>query len=415
MQDNHDGKWPEEPASPKGHAWQDPTRAVHGGPRPRDQRGLINPPVDRASTIIYDSVEAYMDRHQGLYDEVIYGLYGTRTTFALAEAVSELEGGCATVITSSGTSAIALALTAFVAGGDHLLVADCVYGPTRKFLTDVLARFGVEVEYFRPDIGAEIAGLCRSNTRLIYMETPGSQTFDMIDVPAITAVARSRGILTALDNTWATPLFFKPLAHGVDISLASATKYLSGHSDCLLGTMTAASDAVYRQLKDAAARWGNCASPDNCYLVHRGIRTLDARLERHQRTAATLIEWFAQQPEVVAVRYPAHPADPGHAIWKRDFTGASGLFGVQLDGLTPPETSAFFNEFSLFQLGSSWGGFESLAVPAWPAPIRDFPNGEADGALIRIHAGLEAPQDLIADLAAAFARVRALRGRGQAS
>jgi cystathionine beta-lyase len=179
--------------------------------------------------------------------------------------------------------------------------------------------------------------------------------------------------------------------------------------------MTAASDAVYRQLKDAAARWGNCASPDNCYLVHRGIRTLDARLERHQRTAATLIEWFAQQPEVVAVRYPAHPADPGHAIWKRDFTGASGLFGVQLDGLTPPETSAFFNEFSLFQLGSSWGGFESLAVPAWPAPIRDFPNGEADGALIRIHAGLEAPQDLIADLAAAFARVRALRGRGQAS
>lgn len=410
MQDNHDRERPAGPTNPNGRAWQDPTRAVHAGPRPRDQRGLINPPVDRASTIIYNSVEAYMDRHQGLYDEVIYGLYGTRTTFALAEAVSELEAGYATVITSSGTSAIALALTAFVGGGDHLLVADCVYGPTRKFLTDVLARFGVEVEYFRPDIGPDIAALCRSNTRLIYMETPGSQTFDMIDVPAITAVARGRGIVTAIDNTWATPLFFKPLAHGVDVSLASATKYLSGHSDCLLGTMTAASETVYRQLKDAAARWGNCASPDNCYLVHRGIRTLDTRLERHQRTAMTLIDWFLEQPEVVAVRYPAHPADPGHAIWKRDFTGASGLFGVQLDRLTPAETSSFFDNFSLFQLGSSWGGFESLAVPAWPAPIRDFPNGEADGALIRIHAGLEAPGDLIADLDAAFARVRAMRG-----
>lgn len=406
---------PRERAEPAGGAWQDPTRAVHAGPRASDQRGLINPPVDRASTIIYDSVEAYMDRHRGLYDEVIYGLYGTRTTFALAEAVAELEAGYATVITSSGTSAIALTLTAFAGAGDHLLVADCVYGPTRKFLTDVLARFGVEVEYFRPDIGAEIADLCRSNTRLIYMETPGSQTFDIIDVPAIAAVARGRGILTAVDNTWATPLFFKPLAHGVDVSLASATKYLSGHSDCLLGTMTAGSEAIYRHLKDAAARWGNCASPDNCYLVHRGIRTLDARLERHQRTASTLIDWFLCQPEVVAVRYPAHPADPGHAIWKRDFAGASGLFGVQLDRLSPPETSAFFNKFSLFQLGSSWGGFESLAVPAWPAPIRDFPNGEAEGALIRIHAGLEAPDDLIADLDAAFGRVRMMRSGKRAS
>ena len=408
MQDRND-------PTPKGlraPARHDPTLAVHAGPSPRDQAGVINPPVDRASTIIYESVEAYMDRHQGLYDTVIYGLYGTRTTFALAQAVSALERGHATVVTASGTSAIALTLTAFASSGDHLLVVDCVYGPTRKFLADMITRFGVDVEYYPPDIGAEIAGLFRSNTRLVYMEAPGSQTFDMIDVPAIAAAARERGILTAIDNTWATPLFFKPLEHGVDISIASATKYLSGHSDCLLGTMTAASEPVYRQLKDAAARWGNCASPDNCYLVHRGIRTLAARLDRHQRTAARLIDWFVAQPEVVAIRYPAHPADPGHAIWKRDFTGASGLFGVQLDRLTPAETSAFFNSMSLFQLGSSWGGFESLAVPAWPAPVRAFPNGEADGALIRIHAGLEEPEDLIADLAAAFGRVRALRGEG---
>ncbi len=398
-------------ATPQRH---DPTLVVHAGPAPRDQAGVINPPVDRASTIVYDSVEAYMDRHKGLYDEVIYGLYGTRTTFALAAAVTELERGHATVITSSGTSAIALTLTAFAANGDHILVSDCVYGPTRKFLTDVTARFGVDVEYYSPDIGSGIAELFRPNTRLVYMESPGSQTFDMIDVPAIAAAARDRDILTAIDNTWATPLFFKPLDHGVDISIASATKYLSGHSDCLLGTMTAASERVYRQLKDAAARWGNCASPDNCYLVHRGIRTLAARLDRHQQTAARLIAWFLQQPEVVAIRYPGHPSDPGHAIWKRDFTGASGLFGVQLDRLTPAETSAIFNSMSLFQLGSSWGGFESLAVPAWPAPVRAFPNGEGEGALIRVHAGLEEPDDLIADLAAAFARVRDLRNRGQA-
>lgn len=389
--------------------WREATRAVHGGPRPSAQSGVINPPVYRASTIIYETVDAYMDRHKGLYDDVIYGLYGTKSTFALADAIAELEQGSATVITSSGTSAIALTLSAFVEAGDHLLVADCIYGPTRKFLSDILAGFGVDVEYFKADIASGIADLCRANTKLIYMETPGSQTFDLIDIPAITQVARDKGILTAVDNTWATPLYFKPLRHGVDISIASATKYLSGHSDCLLGAMTAASDEVYRRLKDVAARWGNCASPDDCYLVQRGLRTLDARLERHQRTALALADWFTEQPEVIAVRYPAHPTDPGHAIWKRDFSGATGLFGVQLDGLSDDETRAFFDQMSTFQLGSSWGGFESLAVPAWPAPIRAFPNGEQDGALIRIHAGLEAVDDLIDDLDAALGRVRALR------
>jgi cystathionine beta-lyase len=389
--------------------WNQATRAVHGGPHASEQSGLINPPVHRASTIIYDSVDAYRNRHQGLYDEVSYGLYGTRSTFALAEAIAELEGGRATVITSSGTSAIALTLSAFVASGDHILVADCIYGPTRKFLASVLSRFGVDVEYYDPHIAADIGALCRPNTRLIYMESPGSQTFDMMDVPAIARVARAQGIVTAVDNTWATPLYFRPLQHGVDVSIASATKYLSGHSDCLLGTMTAATEDVFRALKDAAARWGNCASPDDCYFVQRGLRTLDARLDRHQRTAIALVEWLNQQPEVIAIRYPGHASDPGHAIWKRDFTGATGLFGVQLDALNDAEARAFFNEMKVFQMGSSWGGFESLAVPAWPIPERSFSNGEQAGALIRIHAGLEAPVDLIADLEAAFARVRELR------
>ena len=389
--------------------WREATRIVHGGPKPSEQSGVINPPIYRASTIIYDTVDAYIDRHKGLYGDVIYGLYGTRSTYALAEAIAELEQGSATGITSSGTSAIALTLSAFVEAGDHLLVADCIYGPTRKFLSEILSKFGVDIEYFKADIAGGVAELCRPETKLIYMETPGSQTFDIIDIPAISAVARARGILTAVDNTWATPLYFKPLLHGVDLSIASATKYLSGHSDCLLGAITASDEAVFRRIKDVAARWGNCASPDDCYLVQRGLRTLDTRLERHQRTAFALVDWLVEQPEVQAILYPAHPNDPGHAIWKRDFTGASGLFGVQLDGLNENETRAFFDHMWTFQLGSSWGGFESLAVPAWPAPVRAFSNKERDGALIRIHAGLEAVDDLIDDLDAAFDRVRTLR------
>lgn len=389
--------------------WQQATRLVHAGPHSSAQAGLINPPIERASTIIYANVDAYMSRHEGLYDDVIYGLYGTGTTFALAKAIADLEGGAASVITSSGTSAIALTLSAFVQVGDHILIVDCIYGPTRKFLIEILMRFGVEIEFFRADIGSNIATLCRPNTRLIYLETPGSQTFDLIDVPAITKVAREKEILTALDNTWATPVFFKPIKHGVDISIASATKYLSGHSDCMLGAMTAGNEITYRRLKDVAARWGNCASPDDCYTVLRGLRTLATRLTQHQATAKTLVDWFSKQPEVRAIHYPAYKSDPGHTIWARDFQGASGLFGIALDSLDEDETRAFFNHLSIFQMGSSWGGFESLAVPAWPAPVRAFPNRQPSGALIRFHAGLEDANDLIQDLEAAFARIRHIR------
>lgn len=385
------------------------TKLVHSSSASAIEAGLLNPPVHRASTILYDTVEDYIGRHSRLYDGVIYGLYGTQTTVALAAAIASLENGYRTVITSSGTAAISLSLAAFLKAGDHLLVIDTAYRSTRRFCDEVLLGYGVETSYFRPDVGAGIASLVRPNTRMVFLETPGSLTFEMADIGAITSVTRERGIVTALDNTWATPMLFRPIEHGVDISIAAATKYLSGHSDVMLGAMTASTEEVYKKLKDAAARWGNSTSADDCYLVHRGLRTLDVRLERHERIALELCSWFERQPEVRKLLYPALPSDPGHEIWKRDFDGASGLFGVLLDPLSEEEMSVFFNGLGLFQMGASWGGFESLMVPAWPPPVRSCSEID-EGTLIRVHAGLEGIEDLIGDLEAAFARLRAMRG-----
>lgn len=390
------------------------TRLVHSTSPSASRAGLLNPPVHRASTIVYDTVEAYTGRHSRIYDEVIYGLYGTETTFALEAAIAALEGGYQTVVTSSGTAAISLSLSAFLRAGDHVLVIDTAYRSTRRFCDDVLASIGVEVSYFDPGVGSDIVAQIRPTTRVIFLETPGSLTFEMPDIAAITAVAQAREIVTIIDNTWATPLLFRPIEHGVDVSIAAATKYLSGHSDVMLGAMTASKEEIFKKLKDTARYWGNCVGPDDCYLVHRGLRTLDVRLERHERNAANLIAWFQQQPEVRRVLYPALPSDPGHTIWKRDFDGASGLFGVLLDPMSAAENSAFFNRLQLFKMGASWGGFESLMIPAWPAPVRSCSPLE-EGSLIRVHAGLETSEDLIGDVAAAFERLRFLRSESKSS
>lgn len=386
------------------------TELVHSSSPSARAAGLLNPPIHRASTITYSTVEDYIDRHTRIYDEVIYGLYGTETTQALEAAIAKLEQGYRTIVTSSGTAAISMALSAFLNGGDHVLVIDTAYRSTRRFCDEILTSFGVEVSYFPPNAGSTVESYIKPNTRAMLLETPGSLTFEMADISAITSVARARKIVTILDNTWATPLFFRPIEHGVDVSIAAATKYLSGHSDVMLGAMTAASPEVFRRLKDTARQWGNCVGPDECYLVHRGLRTLDVRLERHQRNAASLIEWFREQPEVRRVLYPALPDDPGYSIWSRDFSGASGLFGVLLDPLSKTQVSALFNHLSFFKLGASWGGFESLVVPAWPPPVRSCTKGD-EGYLIRVHAGLETTHDLIADLEQAFARLRQEMGR----
>ena len=381
------------------------TQLIHSNSPSAMSAGLLNPPIHRASTITYSTVEDYVDRHKRIYDEVIYGLYGTETTHALEAAIAELEHGYRTVVTSSGTAAISLALSALLTSGDHVLVIDTAYRSTRRFCDEVLTSFGVEVSYFPPDVGSGIEAYIRPNTRAMLLETPGSLTFELADIGAITSVARAREIVTILDNTWATPLFFRPIEHGVDVSIAAATKYLSGHSDVMLGAMTAASPEIFRRLKDTARQWGNCVGPDECYLVHRGLRTLDVRLERHQRNAAALIKWFQSQPEVRRVLYPALRDDPGYSIWARDFSGASGLFGVLLNPLNRAEISALFNKLTFFKLGASWGGFESLMVPAWPPPVRSYTE-VAEGYLIRLHAGLESTDNLVEDLEAAFVRLR---------
>ncbi|GJL93363.1 MAG: cystathionine beta-lyase [Hyphococcus sp.] len=368
---------------------------------------MLNPPVYRASTVFYPTAEAYKRRHDGYYDDVIYGLYGTKTTFALADAIAQLENASDTLITSSGTAANALAAAAFLSTGDHLLAADCVYGTTRKFFETILKRFGVEVSYFNPTIGGEIQSEIRRNTRAVFLESPGSQLFEMIDIPVVVEAARAAGAVTLIDNTWATPLYYRPLDHGVDVSIQSGTKYISGHSDIMLGSISVRNRAHFELIKDMAGRWGNCASPDDCYLAHRGLRTLDVRMERHQQNASRLIEWLLQQAEVAKIRYPALEDDPGHFIWRRDYAGASGLFGVELARMTDQAASAFFDHLSLFGLGSSWGGYESLLVPAWPKPVRVASAVDDQHDLIRVHAGLEDASDLIADLDRAFARMRA--------
>jgi cystathionine beta-lyase len=385
------------------------SRLVHAGRNPEGHEGAVSPPIYRASTILYPSMAAYEARRDRKYTTFGYGLEGTPTTLALADALVGLSGGARTLIVSSGLAAVAQALTAFLRQGDHVLVADTVYGPTRVFCTEVLARFGVEVTFYDPLLGSGLAALIRSNTRVVYMESPGSQTFEVQDVPAIAAVARERGALVILDNTWATPLHFHAFEHGVDVEIQALTKFVAGHSDLLLGAVTTRTEELYRSVRDGATTFGDCAAPDVCYQALRGLRTLAVRLRHHEASALRIAEWLARRTEVLRVLHPALPDDPGHAIWKRDFRGASSLFGVLLRTRSERAVAAMVDELRLFRIGASFGGFESLIVPA--RPQRTARPWREPGFLLRLHVGLEAVEDLIADLEAGFVRLRsALRG-----
>lgn len=380
------------------------TLLVHGG---RAATGPVNPAVSRASTILFQDLASYdalrADRFAGLR----YGIHGTETLFALEKALTALEGCHRAIIVPSGLAAITAALTAVVKAGDHLLMVDTVYGPTRAFCDGLLARSGVTTTYYDPLIGAGIADLIQPNTRAIFCESPGSLTFEVQDIPAIVAAAHARDIPVLLDNTWASPLFFDALAHGVDISIQAATKYLSGHSDVMMGTI-ATTEKWWRPVRNVVADLGFSTSPDDCYLVLRGLRTLSVRLRHQQQSALKVADWLAGQPEVLKVLHPARPDDPGHALWARDFTGASGLFGVELDVRRPEALAAFVDSLELFGIGASWGGYESLVIPArFTRVARPFP---LTGTLVRLHIGLEDPEDLIADLAQALAAARAVEG-----
>lgn len=394
-------------------ALADSTLATVAGRHPDRHAGTVNAAVYRASTILYPTLEALRQaRTHPQGEAVTYGVHGTPGTFALESALADLEGGYRCRLAPSGLAAIAGPLLAFLDAGDHLLVADCVYEPTRRFCNGMLRRLGVEVEYYDPLIGADIAGLLRPETRVVFMESPGSLTFEVQDVPAITAVARTREIVTMLDNTWGTPLHFKPFAHGVDISIHAVTKYIAGHSDLVLGSVTA-NEASYPALQKGWAQTGLCVSPDDAFLALRGLRSMPSRLVRHQQSATRIARWLADRPEVERVLYPALPDDPGHALWQRDFTGACGLFAFALrSGLADEAALArMLDPLELFGMGYSWGGYESLLIPVEPGQCRSatvWPRpGGPQGQLMRIHVGLEDPDDLIRDLEAGLARLRA--------
>jgi len=380
------------------------TTLVIAGRDTRAQKGFVNPPVVHGSTVLYPTAED-LHAHRS---EFQYGRRGTPTTKALQEALMALEGPqCAGVgIAPSGLSAITTTLLAVLKAGDHLLVCDNAYRPTRNFCDGLLKGYGVETTYFDPLIGAGIAERFKPNTKAVLVEAPGSQSFEMPDIPAIASIAHARGALVIDDNTWATPLFHRSLDQGVDISIQAATKYIGGHSDIMFGTISANAEA-WPQISEAIRLLGVCAGPDDVFLALRGLRTLAVRLAQHHRSALEMARWLATRPEVVRVLHPALESHPGHAIWKRDFSGASGLFSIILQPKPQAAVDALLDTLKLFGMGYSWGGFESLAIPFDCAPYRTATKWAPGGPSLRLHIGLENVEDLKADLARGFAAFNA--------
>jgi len=376
------------------------TRTSSLGRMSKDHFGAVNTPVYRASTILFDDMESLETGHA----PYTYGRRGTPTTRSFEEAMNALEGAARTVSVPSGLSAVTTAILSVCGAGDHLLMVDSCYEPTRHFCDRTLTRFGVQTSYYAP--GEDIAPLLRPNTRAVFCESPGSLTFEIQDIPAIAAAAHAHGnggVSVLMDNTWATPLFFQPLKHGVDLSIQAATKYVGGHADVMLGSVSANEDHAAR-LVQTHGNLGLYVSGDDCFLGLRGLRTMAVRLARHQQTGIALASWLAARPEVARVLHPALPGDPGHALWKRDFSGASGLFAIELKPVAHGALAAMLNGLSHFGMGFSWGGFESLLIPSHiRRTARPF---AADGPMLRVHAGLEDLDDLIADLDKGFDRLR---------
>lgn len=373
------------------------TEIAHAGRHPEDHQGAVNPPVYRTSTVLYPTVSAMETAEKKPFDGMRYGRFGTPTTFALEEAVAKLEGGYRSISMPSGLAAITGALMAFVEQGDHLLVTDSVYHPTRRFCDTVLKKLGVETTYYDPLIGAGIQTLMRPNTKAVFVESPGSLTFEVQDIPAIAACAHARGAVVLMDNTWATPLYFQPFAKGVDVSIQAATKYIVGHADSMLGIITT-TEAHYMRIKTSTAAFGVCPGSEEAYLGLRGLRTLGLRLRQQGESAIQIATWLKHRPEVLRVIHPALPGDLGHALWVRDFTGSSGLFGVVLKPVSDAKVDAFLDALKLFGKGYSWGGYESLVIPAYRGVARTATQWNPGGPLVRFHVGVEDPEDLICDL-----------------
>lgn len=382
------------------------SKLVHAGRHPELHNGAVNPPVYHVSTVLHPSVAAMEKSGKTPFEGMRYGRYGTPTTFALEEAVAAVEGGERCIATSSGLAAITGALMAFLKAGDHLLVADCVYQPTRKFCDSVLSGLGIEVTYFDPALGGGIRALMRPTTRVVFCESPGSLTFEVQDIPALAEAAHAGGAVLMVDNTWGV-LTFQPFRHGVDVSIQAATKYIVGHADAMLGTITTTNEHWLR-IKTSVTAFGHSPGAEEMYLGLRGLRTLGVRLKRHAETALSIAQWLETRPEVDRVLYPPLPSDPGHALWKRDFDGACGLLGVILKPATKVAVDAMLDGYEHFKLGYSWGGFESLVIPTTGgAVVRTASPWAPAGPSLRFHCGLEDPDDLRDDLERGFARLAA--------
>jgi len=392
---------------------EDDTKLATLGRDPAGHSGAVNIPVYRASTILQPDLatlrQVYAARER---DEqvVSYGRIGTPLTYAFENTIAELEGGYRAMSFPSGAAACSGAILAFTRAGDHILVVDSAYAPTRFFCDRVLSRFGVETTYYDPLIGAGISEQFRPSTTLVFTESPGSLTFEVQDIPAIAEAAHRRGIKVLMDNTWGTPLYFKSFAHGVDVSIHSGTKYIVGHSDAQLGVVVANRES-WPALRDTTRTIGTCAGPDEVYLALRGLRTMGVRLDRHMRSGIEIAHWLLSRPEVAAVYHPALLHDAGHRLWRRDFLGACGLFSFELKpAYAETAVAAFVDNLELFGIGYSWGGFESLVTVAKPQPVRTARPWAGSGALLRLHIGLEAVEDLKSDLAAGFERLNRAKG-----
>jgi cystathionine beta-lyase len=391
-----------EPQKPPKRSRRPDTDLVELGRNPAQQYGFVNTPVYRGSTVLFPTMKSL----EALDQQYFYGRRGTPTQQALQDAVCALEGGSLTLLTPSGLSAITASLLAFAKAGSHVLVADSVYGPTRRFCDNVLTQFGVETTYYDPLIGGDIAQLMRAETTAVFTESPGSLTFEVQDLPAIGEAAHAKGAVVILDNTWATPLYFKPFSHGVDVSIQSATKYIGGHADALLGTITAVGAAAER-VHACHGDLGLCPGSEDVFLSLRGLRTLGARLERHARSALELAHWLKGREEVAEIIYPALEGDSGHAIWSRDFSGAPGLFSIILKPVPKKALAAMLDGLEIFGMGYSWGGYESLVLPFDAAPVRSATTWKTAGPALRLHIGLEDVQDMQQDLHLGFERMTA--------
>lgn len=389
------------------HTDQLATQLINLGRDPLRDKGSVNPPVHRTSTVLFPDYATYSEYELGKNDHKGYGRYGTPTSDSLEKALTVLEGANYALTFASGLSAVTTAMLAFANAGDHILVVDSVYASTRKFCDYEVPRMGIEITYYDPEIGEEIADLFKPNTKYVYCESPGSLTFEMQDIPLIAKIAHEKGALVLADNTWATMLHQKPFDMGVDVSIHSATKYVAGHSDVLIGAVTLRDETLYKQLKRTHHNFGGCAQGDACYLALRGLRTMALRLEKHQENAIKVAKWLEARPEVKRVLFPALESHPGHALYKRDLTGCCGLFGVELGVVPAKAVAAFVDGLHHFGIGFSWGGYESLIIAYQPHNIRTTTKDkwEEGSYVLRLNIGLEAVEDIIADLESGFARL----------